>query len=126
MNGKGSWPRPRFVSRSDYGDNYDRIFGKTKDKVEPEPETKGETMDSHPATTVGQLKKMLADLPDRLDEAAVLVHIAAEKGWATGPIKPMVGRTSSDTFVLLSTELPDELEEYAEEGDEVPPLHVVK
>jgi hypothetical protein len=123
MNGKGSWPRPRFVSRDDYSDNYDRIFGSKQDKPEPEP--KGETMDFHPATTVGQLKKMLADLPDRLDDAAVLVHIAAEEGWATGPIKPMVGRANGDAFVLLSTDLPDELEGYADE-DEPPPLHVVK
>jgi hypothetical protein len=124
MNGKGSWPRPRFVSRDAYSDNYDRIFGKTADKVEPEPETKGETMNTCPCTTVRQLKKMLNDLPSRLDDTSVFVHIAAEDGWATGPIKPMIGRTDGDKFVLLSTELPDELECYAD--DELPPLRVVK
>lgn len=125
MNGKGSWPRPRFVTRDAYSDNYDRIFGSKQDKPEPEPETKGEPMDLHPATTVKQLKKMLSDLPGRLDDAAVLVHIAAEEGWATGPVKPMIGRSDGDTFVLLSTELPNDLEEYADE-QELPPLHVVK
>jgi hypothetical protein len=114
------------VSHDDYGDNYDRIFGKTQDRVEPEPETKGETMNTCPCTTVGQLKKMLSDLPSRLEDTPVFVHIAAEGGWAVSPVKPQVGRHSEDKMVLLAADLPDELEHYDECDPPVPPLRVLK
>jgi hypothetical protein len=124
MNGKGSWPRPRFVSRNDYGNNYDRIFGQGQSKPDSESGQKeGETMNC-PCTTVRQLRKMLDDLPTRLDDTPVFVHIAAEDGWATAPIKPQIGRHSEDKIVLLATDLPDELEVYDE--CDPPVLTVVK
>lgn len=32
--GKGSAPRPFSVSEREFADNFDRIFGKTKEKIE--------------------------------------------------------------------------------------------
>jgi len=77
-------------------------------------------------TTVAQLKKMLGELPNRLEDVPVFVHVAAEDGWAMAALKPQVGRTSSDSFVLLAVDLPDELEEYASDEEELPPLRVIK
>jgi hypothetical protein len=112
------------VSRQTYADNYDRIFGKTTNKFEPEHEQEGGTMNDSTCTTVRQLKKMLSDLPERLEDVPVFAHVAGEDGWAISAIKPMVGRSSEDKFVLLSTTLPDELQQYFDE--ELPPLRVVK
>lgn len=115
MNGKGSWPRPRFVTRDNYGDNYDRIFAQGQGDAEPEP-TEPEERCGVPCATVRQLQKMLGDLPERLRDTPVFVHIAAEGGWATAPLRPQVGRHSCDEVVLLSVALPDMLEEYDDSG----------
>lgn len=40
MSGKGSKPRPYSVPRKKFDENWDKIFGKKKDKKEP---TKQET-----------------------------------------------------------------------------------
>lgn len=76
--------------------------------------------------TVRQLRQMIADLPNRLDESHVLVHIAAAEGWAASHLRPRVGRSSDDSFVMLSTTLPDDLEQYFDEEQQATPLRVVK
>lgn len=79
--------------------------------------------------TVATLKRMLNDLPTRLDEAPVNVHVAARDGWALVPLKPQIGRASEDAFVALSCALPDDLEEYAPDSGEhisEPSLRIVK
>lgn len=37
MNGKGSKPRPLSVPRSQFNDNWDRIFGKKKQETKRSP-----------------------------------------------------------------------------------------
>jgi hypothetical protein len=86
---------------------------------------KGEPVTTTTTATVRQLKKMLDELPARLEDVPIFAHIAADDGWAISAIRPQVGRSSDDKFVLLSTTLPDELEQY-EEVEELPPLRVIK